>query len=58
MMVQIEFIPSETLADDLRNNLTESVAVSDELVFGGAMIIAEHLFVQVPKEMEWLGAAV
>jgi hypothetical protein len=53
-----EFIPSETLADDLRDNHAESVAVSDELVLGGAMIVAEHLFVQIPEEVEWLGADV
>ncbi len=53
-----EFIPSETLADDLRNNHAESVAVPDELVFGGAMIEAEYLFVQIPEEVERLGADV
>jgi len=51
-----EFIPSEALADDLRNNHAESVAVSDELVFGGAMIKAEHLFVQISEEVEGLSA--
>ncbi len=58
MSLASEFIPSETLADDLRHNHAESVAVSDELLFGGTMIVAKHLFVQIPEEVEQLGADV
>jgi len=47
-----EFIPSEALVDDLRNDRAEPVAVSDEVVFGGTMIKAECLLVQISKQME------
>ena len=51
-----EFIPSEALADDLRDNHAESVAVSDELVLGRPIVVAEHLLVEVAEKMEWFGA--
>ncbi len=49
-----EFLIRESLSSKVGSDHTETVRVRDEVLFGSAIIVAEHLFIKVAKKMKRL----
>src|SRR5882762_3454120 len=49
-----QLLVGDSTVCDMRHSHLKAVAVSNEVLFGGAIVVAKYLFVYVAKQMEWL----
>ncbi len=56
ILLRRQFSVGETLADNLRAQKTEAVAIVHRVILWGAIVEPEALLIQVPEQMEWFNA--